>query len=62
MNSEFKKETNNKEFIECQSAFGGFGIYKTNKFKDCYYRSLIDLTLFNPELYKKYLHHIILNI
>lgn len=47
MNSEFKKEANNKEFIECQSAFGGFGIYKTNIFKDCYYKSLIDLNLFN---------------
>jgi hypothetical protein len=49
MNSEFKKESTNKEFIECQSAFGGFGIYKTKNFKDCYYRSLIDLTLFNPK-------------
>ena len=55
MNSEFKKETNNKEFIECQSAFGGFGIYKTNKFKNCYYRSLIDLTLFNPTTINKIL-------
>jgi hypothetical protein len=65
MNSEFKKETNNKEFIECQSAFGGFGIYKTNKFKDCYYRSLIDLTLFNKEcinnIYKKYNIQYIIN-
>jgi hypothetical protein len=49
MNNEFKKEINSKEFIECDSAFGGFGIYKTNRFKDCYYRSLIDLTLFNPQ-------------
>ena len=53
MNSEFKKETKNKEFIECQSAFGGFGIYKINKFKNCYYRSLIDLTLFNPKTIQK---------
>ena len=37
MNSEFKKESNNKEFIECQSAFGGFGIYKVDKFKNCYW-------------------------
>jgi len=47
MNKEFKEESKNKEFIECQSAFGGFGIYKLNKFKNCYYRSLIDLSLFN---------------
>jgi hypothetical protein len=47
MNDEFKKECINKEFIECQSAFGGFGIYKTEKFKNCFYRSLIDLSLFN---------------
>jgi len=47
MNEEFKKECINKEFIECQSAFGGFGIYKTEKFKNCFYRSLIDLSLFN---------------
>lgn len=49
MNKNFKEECKNKEFIECDSAFGGFGIYKTNRFKDCYYRSLIDLTLFNPQ-------------
>jgi len=48
MNKAFKEEAKNNEFIKCQSAFGGFGIYKTNKFKGCYYRSLIDLTLFNP--------------
>jgi hypothetical protein len=47
MNNEFKKECINKEFIECQSAFGGFGIYKTEKFKNCFYSSLIDLSLFN---------------
>ena len=52
MNQQFKEECKNKEFIECQSAFGGFGIYKTNKFKGCYYRSLIDLTLFNQEAIK----------
>ena len=49
MNREFKKECSNNEFIECQSAFGGFGIYKVNKFKNCYYRSLIDLSLFNKQ-------------
>jgi len=58
MNSEFKNEIKNKEFMECQSAFGGFGIYKINKFNNCYYRSLIDLSLFNKQnienIYKKY--------
>lgn len=49
MNKEFKEECKNKEFIECQSAFGGFGIYKLEKFKNCYYRSLIDLSLFNHD-------------
>jgi hypothetical protein len=49
MNRELKKECSNNEFIECQSAFGGFGIYKVNKFKNCYYRSLIDLSLFNKQ-------------
>ena len=65
MNSEFKKEIKNKEFIECQSAFGGFGIYKINRFKNCYYRSLIDLTLFNPDsiksIYNKYNIQYIIN-
>jgi len=49
MNKEFKEECKNNEFIKCQSAFGGFGIYKLEKFKNCYYRSLIDLSLFNHE-------------
>lgn len=57
-NHEFNNECKNKEFIECQSAFGGFGIYKVEKFKNCYYRSLIDLNLFNPKsikiIYDKY--------
>ena len=58
MNKEFKDEIKNKEFMECQSAFGGFGIYKIDKFINCKYRSLIDLTLFNIEdfknIYNKY--------
>lgn len=58
MNSEFKKECKNSEFIECQSAFGGFGIYKINKFINCYYRSLIDPSLFDAQaiknIYNKY--------
>ena len=57
-NNEFKKECKNGEFIECQSAFGGFGIYKINKFINCYYRSLIDLSLFDAQaiqnIFKKY--------
>ena len=52
MNCEFKKECLTNEFIECQSAFGGFGIYKVDKFKNCYYRSLIDLSLFNMQIIK----------
>tara|TARA_B100001758_G_C18400652_1_gene608766 strand:- start:1104 stop:1925 length:822 start_codon:yes stop_codon:yes gene_type:complete len=58
MNKEFKQESEGKEFIECQSAFGGFGIYKINRFINCNYRSLIDLTLFNTQsiknVYEKY--------
>lgn len=58
MNKSFIEECKNKEFIECQSAFGGFGIYKVNKFKNCKYRSLIDLTLIDPKsiqyIYNKY--------
>jgi len=49
MNQEFKKESKNKEFIKCQSAFGGFGIYKVNRFNKCFYRSLVDLSLFNRQ-------------
>ena len=47
MNKEFKEESKNKEFISCQSAFGGFGIYKISKFNNCKYRSQIDLNLFD---------------
>ena len=48
MNQEFKQKCKKHDsFIECQSAFGGFGIYKINKFKQCHYRSLVDLSLFN---------------
>ena len=35
--------------MECQSAFGGFGIYKIKQFINCYYQSLIDLSLFDSE-------------
>lgn len=41
--------------IECQSAFGGFGIYKTAKFQDCRYRSQIDLSIYStPEMLHKF--------
>ncbi len=50
MNQEFQKKCKtNEKFIGCQSAFGGFGIYRTKKFKGCYYRSLIDLSLVNQD-------------
>jgi hypothetical protein len=65
MNDEFKKECIDKEFIECQSAFGGFGIYKTEKFKNCFYSSLIDLSLFNinniQNVYNNYKINYIIN-
>lgn len=59
MNNEFKKKFfNTNEFIECDSAFGGFGIYKTNKFINLKYRSEVDLNLFNIDnirnVYMKY--------
>tara|TARA_Y100000591_G_C21848390_1_gene710056 strand:- start:2656 stop:3477 length:822 start_codon:yes stop_codon:yes gene_type:complete len=59
MNEEFKKKIkDNEEFIDCQSAFGGFGIYKTKRFNNCKYQSLIDITLFNKKnlqnIYNKY--------
>jgi len=49
MNQEFIKESKNKEFIKCESAFGGFGIYKVNCFTNCFYRTLVDLSLFNRD-------------
>jgi len=49
MNQEFIKESKNKEFIKCESAFGGFGIYKINRFTNCFYRTLVDLSLFNSD-------------
>lgn len=42
-------------YLECESAFGGFGIYKIPKFRDCRYRSRIDLTHFNtPEMMERF--------
>ena len=47
MNTELKKELSIKQFVRCESAFGGFGIYKVKSFKNCYYRSQVDLCLIN---------------
>lgn len=42
----FKEKMNNAEmYIECDSAFNGFGIYKTKSFKHCLYNPVI-----NPQL------------
>ena len=39
---------NNANYIECDSAFNGFAIYKYKRFKGCVYKSLVDdLTIFN---------------
>lgn len=34
--------TNKNNYIECDSAFNGFGLYKYNKFRDCFYKSIIE--------------------
>jgi len=48
MNANFKKrmEGLSGSFMSCDSAFGGFGIYKIDKFKDCRYQSEVDFELF----------------
>jgi len=38
-----------KEYIECDSAFNGLGIYKLDKFKDCKYQSLMDHNYYNQD-------------
>ena len=63
MNDEIQKEFNNQknDFIECQSAFGGFGIYKLEKFKNCQYKSRVDLPVFADESMNKiFLKHDVL--
>lgn len=49
---------NINEFLTCNSAFGGFGIYKIARFINCRYRSKVDISLFNPQnirnIYTKY--------
>lgn len=49
MNTELKKELTTKEFVPCESGFGGFGIYKLKLFKNCYYKSPVDLNLINKD-------------
>ena len=48
MNDELKKlfQEGKSDFVECLSAFGGFGIYKLKKFQNCRYRSMINLPVF----------------
>jgi len=51
-----KKLYETKEnFIECESAFNGFGIYKLKSFKNCKYQSLMDKQYYS----KKKLDYII---
>ena len=48
----FSKLKEAESFLECSSAFGGFGIYKIGKFKNCRYRSLTCFSLYNPKIFK----------
>ena len=42
----FNNKMNNADtYIECDSAFNGFGIYKTNSFKNCLYNPIINFKL-----------------
>ena len=51
-----KKISETKEsFLECDSAFNGFGIYKLKSFKNCKYQSLMDKQYYS----KKKLDYII---
>ena len=44
---------NEKDYILCDSAFNGFGVYKYDVFKDVRYDTHIDLSLFdNKKIYK----------
>ena len=47
------KNTNKDDLIPCASAFNGFAIYRTNKFIDCHYSGLIDLSLLPRHLIKQ---------
>jgi hypothetical protein len=41
------------DLIECASAFGGFAIYRTNKFLNCYYYGGLNLSLIPQHLVKQ---------
>ena len=41
------------DLIECASAFGGFAIYRTNKFLNCYYYGGLNLSLIPQQLIKQ---------
>ena len=41
------------DLIECASAFGGFAIYRTNKFLNCYYYGRLNLSLIPQHLIKQ---------
>jgi hypothetical protein len=44
---------NDKELIECYSAFNGFSIYKLNKFFNCKYDGKFNLNLFSKNIINK---------
>ena len=46
-------KTKSTDLVECFSAFNGFAIYRMNKFINCRYRSLIDLSYYNKDDLKK---------
>jgi len=47
------KKANKDDLIQCASAFGGFAIYRTNKFLNCYYYGGLDLSIFPKHLIKQ---------
>lgn len=49
MRNELTKQLNkdSKNYIECDSAFNGFGIYNYNTFKHSMYKSIIDISIFD---------------
>ena len=47
------KNANKDDLIQCASAFGGFAIYRTNKFLNCYYYGGLNLSLFPQHIVKQ---------
>jgi hypothetical protein len=47
------KNTNKDDLLHCASAFNGFAIYRTNKFINCCYSGLINLSLLPQHLIKQ---------